>query len=72
MTKKPISKNEVPRISIQQALAAAESDEGIVICAYDDQQKCEDMRVKNGWTLKELQQKQNDLPKDTRLVFYCG
>lgn len=72
MKDKPISKKDVPRVSIQDALAATKDEHAVVVCAYDDQQKCEEMRVKNGWTLQEFQNKQDDLPKDTRLVFYCG
>jgi hypothetical protein len=61
---------EPKRISPQEAHEKVESGEALLVCAYDDEQRCREMKLEGSISLKELQ---SDLPaKDKEIIFYCA
>ena len=42
-----------------------------LVCAYEDEAKCEELRLEGAQTLAELQEREDEVPKDRMLVFYC-
>lgn len=64
---------DVPRIE-PKAVRSAQRDpdrEIHLVCAYDDREKCEDLRLEGAMTLHELEQREDEVPRDAELVFYC-
>ena len=66
----------VERISTEEAHRRHESDQDdvLLVCAYEDEDKCRDMLIEDSLTLKELKDKERDqeLPKDQDIIFYCA
>lgn len=44
----------------------------LLVCAYDDEEKCRSMSLPNSLTMRELNERLSSLPRDQELVFYCG
>ncbi len=66
----------VERISTEETHRRHESDQDdvLLVCAYEDEDKCRDMLIEDALTLKELKDKERDqdLPKDQDIIFYCA
>ena len=43
-----------------------------LVCAYDDDDKCERLRLAGAQTLSEFRARQEEIPTDRRIVFYCA
>jgi hypothetical protein len=63
---------EVPRISADEAHREVASGKALLVCAYDDDDKCNKIKLEGAISLKDLQARVPSLPKDTRLIFYCA
>ncbi len=61
------------RIGVTEARAKlARSDSGaMLVCAYESQEKCEQLRLEGALTLHELKSKESSLSTDRELIFYC-
>ena len=44
----------------------------LLVCAYDDEQKCASMKIPGSITMRELHERLPSLPRTQELVFYCG
>jgi hypothetical protein len=44
----------------------------LLVCAYDDEAKCEKMRVQGAMTLGELRAQASELPRDQEILLYCA
>ena len=60
------------RIPVPQAREKIQRGEALLVCAYDDEAKCEQARLPGAITLKELSRRLPALPKTQELVFYCA
>jgi len=60
------------RIEPAQARTAVQTGNALLVCAYDDEEKCQKYGLKNAISLTELQQQQAVLPKDRKIFFYCA
>ena len=49
-----------------------EPDGPLLICAYEDEDKCRSVRLDGALTLKEFQHRLPTIRKDRELVFYCA
>jgi hypothetical protein len=47
-------------------------DGALLVCAYDDEQKCRDAGVSGAITFKQLQARLDGLPKNQEIVFFCA
>ena len=44
----------------------------LVVCAYDDDEKCASMGIPGSLSLQALSARLGNLPKTQELIFYCG
>lgn len=63
---------EVERVSVQEARRELADGRAVLVCAYDDEQKCGQMLAQGAITLAQLQARVSSLPKEQALIFYCG
>lgn len=62
------------RISVTEArvrLTSSEAD-ALVVCAYDDPEKCEKIRLAGALALHELKAMGTSLSTGRELIFYCA
>ena len=64
--------HDVPRVSPDEARRELVSGRALLVCAYDDDAKCNRMKLDGAVTLTDLQARAASLPKDTRIIFYCA
>lgn len=57
------------RLSPKDARERVMAGKALLVCAYDDEQKCASMRLTDSVTLGELPRLQSD---DRQLIFYCA
>ncbi len=63
---------EIERVSVQEARASVRSNAALLVCAYDDEQKFNRMKLEGAISLASLESRAPTLPKDKELIFYCG
>ena len=44
----------------------------MLVCAYEDESKCRQMRLANALTLHDLQRRVDSVPRNQTLIFYCA
>ena len=59
------------RIDPEQAHQAAEAG-ALLVCAYDDDEKCRQNLLEGAIPLSELRQRESSLPRNQPLIFYCA
>ena len=60
------------RIDIDEARRTASGGDALLVCAYDDDAKCDRIRLEGAITLKQLQAQAGALSKDREIIFYCA
>jgi len=60
------------RISADEARRDLEAGRALLVCAYDDDAKCDRMRLDGALSLSELRAREATLPRTTELLFYCA
>jgi len=71
--KKADSKNteKVPRVSAEKARESNISGNSLLVCAYDNEDKCNTLRLDGAMTLQEFETTLPTLPKEKEIIFYC-
>ena len=62
---------EVRRIPAGNARRHVESG-AILVCAYEDEAKCDAMTLPGAIPLRGLERRAAGLPREQELIFYCG
>jgi hypothetical protein len=60
------------RIRPEDAQRKHATGEALLVCAYEDDAKCEKLRLEGALTLGQLQKRLSGLSKDRELLFYCA
>ncbi|KAF0184499.1 MAG: hypothetical protein FD164_355 [Nitrospirae bacterium] len=60
------------KISPHEAHIKVEGDAAILVCAYDDDEKCRGMLLEGAILLSTLKSREEKLPQDTEIIFYCA
>ncbi|KRT34775.1 MULTISPECIES: rhodanese-like domain-containing protein [Acetomicrobium] len=60
------------RIGVEEARKKAQAGEALLVCAYADENKFKMVHLEGAISLQELQSKEDGLPKDKELIFYCA
>lgn len=60
-----------PRISPDETRKRMEEG-ALLVCAYDDEEKCRQKNLEGAITLKQLRAMEPSLAKDQVIVFYCA
>jgi hypothetical protein len=63
---------EVERISPEDARREVEAGRAVLVCAYEDEARCRQLRLENAISLNELRRRIDTIPRDRTLIFYCG
>lgn len=62
---------EPVRISPQEARQKTTSGSALLVCAYDNEEKCSNNHLQGAIFLSEFQSRLPSLPKDQEIIFYC-
>jgi hypothetical protein len=61
------------RISPQQAMRDLHAGTGaLLVCGYDSDEKFRQNRLEGAISLADLKSRENALPKDGEIIFYCA
>ena len=63
---------EIERVSVEEARREVESGRALLVCAYDDEEKCRKLRLENSVSLHDLQRRVESVPHNQTLIFYCA
>lgn len=66
------AERKIPRVSPNRAWEMLEDQDALLICAYDDEDKCRDLKLPGSISRNELGKREDALEKDRWLVFYCA
>ena len=67
-----VSADGVERVSAEQARRDVEAGRALLVCAYDDENKCRQLRLQNAIVLQDLQRRLASIPPNQTLIFYCA
>jgi len=62
----------VSRISVQQAKEMVDAGSGLLVCAYDDEDKFKNNHLAGAISLAEFRSRPSSVTKDQEIVFYCA
>jgi hypothetical protein len=60
------------RISAREARSRVDSDEALLVCAYDDDEKCRKYYLDGAIPMSEFREMEDSLPRDREIIFYCA
>jgi hypothetical protein len=60
------------RIPADRARRQIESGRALLVCAYDDEEKCRRFMFEGALTLKQLEERLESLPEGVDIIFYCA
>jgi len=61
---------DIERISAQQAHTKAESNQALLVCAYEDEAKCRMLNLEGSISLASFRARVSSLPKSQEIIFY--
>jgi hypothetical protein len=64
--------DEPRRVTPQEIYSKVQSEEILLVCAYDDEAKCRRLLLKGAITLAEFKSRLPTLPQDREIGFYCA
>ena len=62
----------IERIPPEDAFEEVSSGEALLVCAYEDEEKCRALHIDDAVTARELERMFPLLPRDRELIFYCA
>ncbi len=66
------ARDGIERVSPGQARKEVAAGRALLVCAYDDESKCQKLRLERAITLHDLQRRLESVPKSQELIFYCA
>ena len=60
--------NRVPSTWVRERQKG--SDPVLLVCAYDDEERCRSIRIPGSITIRELREQLPSIPQDKDIVFY--
>ena len=61
---------DIQRISVQQAHAKTKAKQALLVCAYEDEAKCQRLNLEGSISFTSLQSRTAALPKTQEIIFY--
>ena len=61
---------DIERISAQQAHTKAGSNQALLVCAYDDEAKCQMLNLEGSISFASFKSRVESLPKSQEIIFY--
>ncbi|MFP3869089.1 MAG: hypothetical protein ACLFUU_13215 [Desulfobacteraceae bacterium] len=62
----------VPRVSPQEVYPQVKSGSSLLVCAYDSDDRCQDMQLEGALMPSEFKAQVPTLPKQQEIIFYCA
>lgn len=63
---------DVSRISVEEARRTVGAGRALLVCAYDDEQKCSKINLQGALNMGQFASRVATLPKDQEIIFYCA
>jgi hypothetical protein len=63
---------DVSRIGVEEARRKVAAGEALLVCAYDDEEKCNKVRLEGAINMTQFASRVATLPKDQEIIFYCA
>ena len=63
---------EVSRISVQEARQEVTSGRAMLVCAYEQEEKCNQVALEGAVSLSQFQERLPSLPKEQEVIFFCA
>jgi hypothetical protein len=61
---------DIERISAQQTHTRAESNQALLVCAYEDDAKCRMLNLEGSISFTNFKSRVGSLPKSKEIIFY--
>jgi len=63
---------DVARISVEEARREVDAGGALLVCAYEDEQKCSKISLQGSINMAQFASRLATLPKDQEIIFYCA
>jgi hypothetical protein len=63
---------EVPRISVQEAREKVTSKRALLVCGYEDEEKCNKIKLEGAMSFGRFQATLPSVTRDQEIIFYCA
>jgi hypothetical protein len=63
---------EVRRISAEEARRAVTSGNALLVCAYEQDEKCSQIALEGAIPLSQFERQAASLPKEREVIFFCA
>ncbi|NIS61476.1 MAG: ArsR family transcriptional regulator [Proteobacteria bacterium] len=63
---------ELIRISAEEVRRKVTSGSALLVCSYDDEEKCKSLHLEGSISLTEFKSKLSGVAKDQEIIFYCA
>lgn len=63
---------DVERIGVEEARRRIAAGRAILVCAYEDEAKCDRIRLEGAMSLTEFKRRAAMLPEGRDIIFYCA
>ena len=60
------------RITPEETRQKAVAGTALLVCAYEDDERCRQMHLQGAMLFSEFKSKLAELPKDQEIIFYCA
>jgi hypothetical protein len=60
------------RISPEEVIRKVTSGSALLVCAYDEEEKCKKLHLEGSISLTEFKFKRSALAKNQEIIFYCA
>ncbi len=60
------------RIDVQETRRKVTAGEALLVCAYEDESKCDRIKLDGATSLTSFRTLAESLPKDREIIFYCA
>jgi len=67
-----VTPEQIERVSVAEARREVENGRALLVCAYEDESKCRQLRLENAITVHDLQRRVDSVPRNQTLIFYCA
>lgn len=63
---------DIERIGVDKARRRVKTGQALLVCAYEDEEKCRRLGLEGAISLASLGSRLPTLPKPQELIFYCA
>lgn len=67
-----MEKSNVPRITPAEARRRMDSGKAILVCAYEPDEKFQQMHLAGAESLNHFRARLPDMPREQEIIFYCA